>query len=102
LLFRATLGGMLPLRLVALSLLLVACGGLVGDGEDEPAPEPAPAPAETAEPEPEPEPEPECQPGERRCSGAVREFCDRDGVSWTKIEVCEAPFACDPTHCRPE
>jgi hypothetical protein len=83
-------------RIAALSLLLVACGGL-SEGEDEPAPAAEPAP--TTEPAPA-EAEPECDVGERRCSGQVREMCLRDG--WTVIEVCEDRFTCNPTHCRPE
>ncbi len=81
-----------------LALLLAACGGLVGDGEDEPAAEPAP----TTEEAPGETPVPDCQTGMRRCSGAVRQFCDRDGVTWTTIETCLTAERCDPTHCKPE
>jgi hypothetical protein len=43
---------------------------------------------------------PSCgQEGVRRCDGAVRQVCGRDG-QWSVIETCESAAACEPTHCN--
>ncbi len=76
---------------LALSLAVSACGGLLDDGDEKD--EPADGPSEPA---------PVCEPGERRCNGAVIQECadSSDEASWIDVVTCASEAACTPERCR--